>query len=194
MYLFPTRTDQSLPTEGLLLRIITPELVTTLRKTYRLRWKGIHGVPHWSRVRRIGLDLAKSTGASPSVIEYFAFLHDVCRQSDGNDPFHGKRAASFAKRIRDQHIQLDEHEFDLLLIALESHTHGTHHPDITVATCWDADRLDLGRVGIKPDPTRLCTAAGRDSHRIEAAWVNACRWSDTRWLTDYSDGEHRHHW
>jgi len=25
----------------------------------------------------------------------------------------------------------------------------------TVATCWDADRLDLGRVGIKPDARYL---------------------------------------
>jgi uncharacterized protein len=28
--------------------------------------------------------------------------------------------------------------------------------------CWDADRLDLGRVGIIPKPDRLCTNAARD--------------------------------
>jgi uncharacterized protein len=33
--------------------------------------------------------------------------------------------------------------------------------NITVQTCWDADRLDLGRVGIKPDPKRLFTEEGK---------------------------------
>jgi uncharacterized protein len=37
-----------------------------------------------------------------------------------------------------------------------------------VQACWDADRLDLGRVGIAPAPERLCTAAARE--RI--AWAN----------------------
>tara|TARA_B100000315_G_scaffold79959_1_gene73252 strand:- start:616 stop:768 length:153 start_codon:yes stop_codon:yes gene_type:complete len=27
--------------------------------------------------------------------------------------------------------------------------------DITIATCWDADRLDLGRVGADPNPKYL---------------------------------------
>lgn len=30
--------------------------------------------------------------------------------------------------------------------------------EILVITCRDADRLDLGRVGIRPDPERLCTS------------------------------------
>ncbi|MEN1958120.1 hypothetical protein [Luteimonas changyuni] len=33
--------------------------------------------------------------------------------------------------------------------------------------------LDLGRVGIRPDPRRLCTPLARDAGRIERAW----RWS-----------------
>jgi uncharacterized protein len=32
----------------------------------------------------------------------------------------------------------------------------------TIQACWDADRLDLGRVGTTPDPARLWTAAARD--------------------------------
>jgi uncharacterized protein len=34
--------------------------------------------------------------------------------------------------------------------------------DVTIQTCWDADRLDLGRVGTKPNPTYLGTAAARN--------------------------------
>lgn len=31
----------------------------------------------------------------------------------------------------------------------------------TIGCCWDADRLDLGRVGIEPDPELMSTDAGR---------------------------------
>ena len=33
--------------------------------------------------------------------------------------------------------------------------------DPALRACWDADRLDLWRVGIDPDPERLCTAHAR---------------------------------
>jgi uncharacterized protein len=33
--------------------------------------------------------------------------------------------------------------------------------DVTVRACWDADRLDLGMVGIKPDPKRLFIEEGK---------------------------------
>ena len=40
---------------------------------------------------------------------------------------------------------------------------------MTVQTCWDADRLDLGRVGIKPDARYLCTAEAANPEMI--AWA-----------------------
>jgi hypothetical protein len=36
----------------------------------------------------------------------------------------------------------------------------------TLAVCLDADRLDLGRVGITPDPLRLSTATAREMARL----------------------------
>jgi len=39
-----------------------------------------------------------------------------------------------------------------------------------VQTCWDSDRLDLGRVGIQPRPERLCTAAAQDPGTIRWAY------------------------
>jgi uncharacterized protein len=33
--------------------------------------------------------------------------------------------------------------------------------DPTLAVCLDADRLDLGRVGITPDPLRLSTSTAK---------------------------------
>ena len=32
----------------------------------------------------------------------------------------------------------------------------------TIDACFDADRLDLGRVGITPDPNRMATEKGKE--------------------------------
>ena len=45
--------------------------------------------------------------------------------------------------------------------ACHLHTDGHTEGDLTLQTCWDADRLDLGRVGIVPKPDLLCTDAAR---------------------------------
>ncbi|MBT5083254.1 MAG: hypothetical protein HOM62_22025 [Rhodospirillaceae bacterium] len=47
--------------------------------------------------------------------------------------------------------------------------------DITVQTCWDADRLDLGRAGIVPDPRYLCTDAAKEPRMIEWAHNRATK-------------------
>ena len=156
--------------------LITPDLVALLRHEFRLEWQGIHGAPHWARVRHNGLELARLTGANRRVVEYFAFLHDVCRESDGHDSGHGSRAAQFALTIRARHIDLNEEELALLIAAMEGHTAGRRHADVTVSTCWDADRLDLARVGVQPDPGRLCTDAARDPETILRASRNATDW------------------
>jgi uncharacterized protein len=39
-----------------------------------------------------------------------------------------------------------------------------------VLTCWDADRLDLGRVGIRPLAERLCTDAARQPAMLQWAY------------------------
>ena len=57
----------------------------------------------------------------------------------------------------------------LLLHACRRHSDGLTEGDITVQTCWDADRLDLGRIGIRPDPNRLCTPAAKEPTVIEWA-------------------------
>ena len=36
----------------------------------------------------------------------------------------------------------------------------SEHP--TIGTCWDADRLDLGRVGIVPQPKFMSTAFAKE--------------------------------
>jgi uncharacterized protein len=64
---------------------------------------------------------------------------------------------------------------ELLVRACSGHTGGTieDDQDITVLTCWDADRLDLGRVGKTIDPNRLCTAAARSPEVVASAYALA---------------------
>lgn len=49
----------------------------------------------------------------------------------------------------------------LLAYACENHTDMTYCVERTVACCWDADRLDLTRIGIAPDPDLLNTETAR---------------------------------
>jgi uncharacterized protein len=145
------------------------ELIQRIRTQFALDWKGILGAPHWARVQDNGLRLAELTGANATVVRLFAFLHDARRLNDHSDPLHGTRAAQFAAELRGTVFELADSEFGLLTLACRGHSDGMLDADITVQTCWDADRLDLGRVGIRPDPARLCTAAARDPALI--AWA-----------------------
>jgi uncharacterized protein len=151
-------------------RIITRELVSVVRGEFALDWSGVHGAPHWARVRENGLRLAAHTGARVDVIELFAFLHDTQRRNDGYDPDHGKRAADFAGAQCGVLFTLDDQGLTLLCHACTGHSDGLIEADITIQTCWDADRLDLGRVGFTPDPDKLCTTAARDPLMIEWAF------------------------
>ena len=48
-----------------------------------------------------------------------------------------------------------------LLAACADHTDVAFSKDVTIQACHDADRLDLERVGITPDPVRLGSDAAR---------------------------------
>ena len=151
------------------------ELMRVVRGQFALEWKGIHGLPHWSRVRLNGLLLAEATGARRDVVKLFALLHDSRRLNDGHDPLHGARAAEFAQSLVGSVFDLDPHDLDLLLAACRGHSDGLTVGDVTILTCWDADRLDLGRIGIKPDPARLCTEAAREPAMLEGAYARSLK-------------------
>jgi uncharacterized protein len=145
------------------------ELVRRVREGYRLRWKGIHGFAHWLRVRRLGLRLAERSGADPKVVELFALFHDARRHNDGWDSGHGARGAALVESLPLADLGLDAGQRSLLAFACTHHTAGFTEADVTVGTCWDADRLDLWRIGIAPVPHRLCTDAARDPEVIRWA-------------------------
>jgi uncharacterized protein len=146
------------------------QVVRAAKRRFVLDLHGIHGVPHWQRVRENGLRIAKHTGANRLLIELFAYLHDCCREDDRSDPGHGERAAEFIETLRGTLLNLGEDDFALLQVAIRDHEQGLTKGDVTVATCWDADRLDLGRVRTRPNPTYLCTEYARKKEVIEWAY------------------------
>jgi uncharacterized protein len=150
-------------------------VLKTVREQFRLEWQGIHGVPHWSRVRRNGLAMAQLNGARADVVELFAFLHDSRRFHDGRDREHGARAADFTLELNRDLLKLDQPGIEMLAHAVRHHSDGLIEADVTVQTCWDADRLDLGRVGITPRPERLCTEAARDPMLLDIAYRRSVR-------------------
>jgi uncharacterized protein len=151
--------------------IISPELIEYIRKTYALHWEGLHGWSHWLRVCENGLHLAQKNGANQNVVALFAFTHDMARRSDGFDYQHGNRAAKrIQAELQGNFFHLSDLELAQLIQAVEDHTRGYTEADLTVQTCWDADRLDIGRAGIIPDPKRLCTLEAKEPATIEWAY------------------------
>ena len=119
-------------------------IVRRILEDYGLPCDGLHGVGHWARVLENGVQLASETGANVEVVELFAIFHDSCRVSDGTDPGHGERGGDLALKLRDEWFAISDEEFDLLYAACAGHSDGETEADITIQTCWDADRLDFG--------------------------------------------------
>jgi len=136
---------------------ITQEFVNFLVEQCPLGNSRIHGITHWTNVLMNGRKLTQETGANLKVVELFSVLHDARRENDDYDPAHGRRAAELAKSCNGHWFHLEENEMLDLYEACFYHADGLTEHNITVMTCWDADRLDLGRVYIKPNPKYLCT-------------------------------------
>jgi uncharacterized protein len=147
-------------------------IVHAILEHYALPWDGTHGIAHWARVLENGLRLALVTGANVDIVQLFAIFHDSRRANEGTDDGHGRRGADLAAQLRGDSFDLPDKDFDLLFHACVHHTDGLTEGDVTIQTCWDADRLDLGRVGICPQPKRLCTAAAKSPDIL--------KWADGR--------------
>ncbi len=151
-------------------------LLAYLKSQFKIDWLGHHGVPHWARVRANGLMLASETGASKHVVELFAYFHDSRRINEHQDHGHGKRGAILAQQLRGRFFEATDDEMALLVQACNYHSDGLLDDEITVKTCWDADRLDLGRVNIVPEPRYLCTEAARLPSNLQKAHARAIAW------------------
>ena len=152
--------------------MITRALLEEILCRYVLPPNGVHGFTHWARVIENGFRIAEQTGADMKIVQLFAVFHDSRRVNETMDEAHGRRGAELAASLCGSSFHLSESALELLMNACSYHTDGLTAADITVQTCWDADRLDLGRAGITPKPDFLCTDAARDPALIQ--------WADER--------------
>ncbi len=123
-----------------------------------------HGLRHWEAVERNALALARATPkADETVAQLFALVHDSKRENENTDPDHGERAGDYVETLYKRgKLPVTVEQKDLLVYACKLHEKGQTSDNPTIGVCWDADRLDLPRVGITPDPNLLSTKAGKE--------------------------------
>ena len=137
------------------------ELINQLQRESKSFHSHIHGFKHWRTVEKNGLYLSQFNDGDPAVISHFAYFHDSMRVNDQRDDGHGTRGGQYALDNRES-LELDDDQLNLLYEACAGHTGGRNPSNDTVACCWEADRLDLRRVGIKPDQKWLYSKAAID--------------------------------
>jgi uncharacterized protein len=143
----------------------------------------LHGPRHWIHVWRLGRELsvrARLDEKQSRCVDAFALFHDLGRQDDGLDPEHGTRSAAIFMKCATRLItDLTEFEAEIISLAIRWHSKVTSIHDNdgkrwpttddwsikrvreVMAVCWDADRLDLLRLGIPADPAKMSTAVWR---------------------------------
>ena len=140
------------------------ELLQIISKQFSLKLNGLHGIYHWHRVYKNALKLAEYYNIESKVFMLFALFHDSRRENDNIDPQHGKRGGRYAKLLQsDISIlkELSKSDLYLLEYACSSHTKTDYQHalagSLIANICWDADRLDIGRVGFVVDTEYLHT-------------------------------------
>jgi uncharacterized protein len=129
-------------------------------KPFMKNEEGIHGLAHSLRAAHFAKMIAKSEcpGSLDDTI-IGAFLHDIGRTDDSNDRTHASRSAEIAEELLKRHWPDLNHE--KILFAIMRHGDGLISEDPIIGTIWDADRLDLSRLGIKINPELISTEKAR---------------------------------
>lgn len=137
-------------------------IIKIIKIQFLLPLNSLHDISHWKRVEMNGRRLSASTRADTTVVSCFAYLHDSQRQNEDTDPSHAERASVYCVQLYRQGVlKITQSQYSQLLYACKFHSDTkVKTDDITVMTCWDADRLDLVRLGISPDPLFLYAKEG----------------------------------
>lgn len=171
------------------LNLLIPDydsLINTVLENSRNKESVLHGIHHWQCVAWTGYHLSKEVeGCDAAVVLLFAIFHDCMRINDGVDPDHGKRAGMFARTLQERLYRISPSQMDILQEACAAHTYGLVTSDPTLGVCWDADRLNLWRVGIKPKRKLLSTEAAQKDERIE--WARSLNSQSFDWQIIYTE-------
>jgi MoaA/NifB/PqqE/SkfB family radical SAM enzyme len=123
-----------------------------------------HGGDHIMRVVRNAEMLAKINcpGAIFNAI-IAASLHDIGRiGKKEKNKTHALRGAEIAGKMLKKYFSDCDIDSEKIIYAIRHHSEGKVSNDPLIGTIWDADRLDLERVGIKINPAFLSTKAAKD--------------------------------
>ena len=143
------------------------ELLNIIKQNFKLDLYGDHGIYHWERVYFNTQKLAKYYDIQSEVFELFSILHDSKRENEYKDINHGKRASEFVKELIEQkYIKLNKTDAQRLIYACANHTKSDItnklYNDMIVQICFDADRMDIDRVGIIPDEKYFLTKYAKE--------------------------------
>ncbi len=119
----------------------------------------LHGVSHLRRVAILSGRLANAVGEDVESAVVMGFLHDCARKDDGNDTEHGHESAFLARGLIDRfypHLDVNR-----ICEAIAGHADGEVTTDPLTACLWDADRLELKRIGRTVDPDLLSTVVAK---------------------------------
>lgn len=141
------------------------EMLDSAKSQFVLKPNSDHGPAHWEKVERNVLCLSEGMSAEDILTcRLFAIFHDCKRENEMDDPEHGLRASQFVHEAHPHLVdKIGQERVLKLMYACEHHNTGSTEDDPIVGTCWDADRLDLIRVGIVPNPKLMSTGRGYDS-------------------------------
>ena len=120
---------------------------------------GLHGMSHLRRVASTAGRIASLISEDVEAAVVTGFLHDCARTDDGGGTSHAHDSACVAKNILPTcypHLDVDR-----LCAGIAGHADGVVTDDLLIGSVWDADRLDLVRLGIEVDLGLLSTSVAR---------------------------------
>jgi len=145
------------------MQLITNKLISHLLKEFKLEWNGLHGLHHWMRVHDNGLWIAsQDESINKNVVMLFGITHDACRTEEHGEQEHGSNASRLVEKLQGEFFELEREELELLSYACLMHPYPIVSYEPTVGACWDADRLELTRAGIKVNPRYLSTTIAKE--------------------------------
>lgn len=139
------------------------KLAAEVADQFHLNALSDHGLLHWRRVYALGKHLSTFAECDMEVVALFSLIHDSQRIDESDDPLHGSRAAQYARKLYAQdRLGISQLQLEQLVYACTHHSDPhADSDDVTIQVCWDADRLDLYRVGIELEDALLYTQAAK---------------------------------
>lgn len=176
-------TESSI-TKEMIYDIIPKKTLTKLFKEFELNFDSrVHGFTHWVKVIKNGEILSKNNGANLRIIIAFGFFHDIKREDDFEDFYHGNRAAELLLKYRKE-INLTDAEIQKLYKACAGHTSEKNTDDLDIGACWDADRLELYRLSIVPKEEFLNSEYSKRPETIKDACYRSVYEKNDSWSDD----------